>query len=502
MATAAQVRAALRRLLPKVNLESTTERMIRDLAAKELGGANLDAHKALIRDEINAYLTATAAAELEASATAATTAAATTSGRGDSEYVPTATERAAAEASDEDDDDDDDDSDFESDEEDDLTDGGRGRGRGGGAKRKRAPAGAAAKRARGGGGGGAAAAAAGPPGGASWRLGAGRKFARVENWKGSWRVDLREFYEARLGGVWGGERHKDGALLPGSKGIALSPHEWGLLAAALPAVGAALEGRDEGYSLQLSDTRRVTVGGFRGTMLAQVREYYQAQAGDWLPGKKGVALAPDALKDLARASDDITAALPAGAAAAPAAAAAAAPAAAPAGASGQGQQRGPAPAQGQAGPAAAAAGGGGGGAAASDGGEDFVDLGRGKRARINVYKNTKYVDLREFYQKDSAWLPGKKGISLVEADWQAVKGAMAAAAAAAEAKDLAFSVQLSGKRKLAVSEFKGTVYIGVREFYEKDGKELPGSKGLSMTTEQWGRLVAGAPALDALLAKA
>jgi hypothetical protein len=48
-------------------------------------------------------------------------------------------------------------------------------------------------------------------------------------------------------------------------------------------------------------------------------------------------------------------------------------------------------------------------------------------------------------QKDSAWLPGKKGISIVEGDWHAVKGAMAAASAAAEAKDLAFNVQLSGK---------------------------------------------------------
>lgn len=42
----------------------------------------------------------------------------------------------------------------------------------------------------------------------------------------------------------------------------------------------------------------------------------------------------------------------------------------------------------------------------------------------------------------------------------------------------------------------------MREFYEKDGKELPGAKGLSMTLEQWRRLVAGAARVDALFAAA
>jgi hypothetical protein len=130
-------------------------------------------------------------------------------------------------------------------------------------------------------------------------------------------------------------------------------------------------------------------------------------------------------------------------------------------------------------------------------------------------------------------LPGKKGIALAEADWDTVKGAMARATAAAEANDMAFSVALSGRwvagpavgpggergpreqeerrcgarssgqpraalcggsarsdacanltalhpspppparpsprRKLTVSEYRGTVYVGVREYYEKVG---------------------------------
>jgi len=87
---------------------------------------------------------------------------------------------------------DDDDDDFDDSSED---QGGKGKRKRGAGARGAAGGG---KKARGASGG--AAAAAGPEG-SSWRLGGGRKFVRVENWKGSWRVDLREFYE--VGGGWG-----------------------------------------------------------------------------------------------------------------------------------------------------------------------------------------------------------------------------------------------------------------------------------------------------------
>lgn len=227
-------------------------------------------------------------------------------------------------------------------------------------------------------------------------------------------------------------------------------------------------------------------------MLVQVREYYEKD-GAWLPGKKGVALAPDALRALADAAGAISAALPAAAfEAKPARAATTAAAAAPAAA---------------AGPAAAAAqqAGGASGAAAGassggEGGGSFVDLGGRKRASVNVFKGAKvrrvrsmlcapawrqegqrrasaslctpaatvsplnqptttqsqthahkptnkqqYVDLREYYEKGGELLPGKKGISIPGAEWDAVKSAMAAATAAAEARDLSFSVKLGAK---------------------------------------------------------
>jgi len=39
-------------------------------------------------------------------------------------------------------------------------------------------------------------------------------------------------------------------------------------------------------------------------------------------------------------------------------------------------------------------------------------------------------------------------------------------------------VQLSNKRRVTLSEFKGRSLVSIREFYVKDGKEMPSSKGV------------------------
>nr|ACG45190.1 RNA polymerase II transcriptional coactivator KELP [Zea mays] len=45
--------------------------------------------------------------------------------------------------------------------------------------------------------------------------------------------------------------------------------------------------------------------------------------------------------------------------------------------------------------------------------------------------------------------------------------------------------RLSSKRRVTLSEFKGRSLVSIREFYVKDGKEMPSAKGISMTMEQW-----------------
>lgn len=45
--------------------------------------------------------------------------------------------------------------------------------------------------------------------------------------------------------------------------------------------------------------------------------------------------------------------------------------------------------------------------------------------------------------------------------------------------------ELGKKRKVTIQDFKGRTFVSIREFYTKDGKELPSSKGISLTQEQW-----------------
>ncbi|KAL5993116.1 hypothetical protein ACLOJK_014037 [Asimina triloba] len=46
-------------------------------------------------------------------------------------------------------------------------------------------------------------------------------------------------------------------------------------------------------------------------------------------------------------------------------------------------------------------------------------------------------------------------------------------------------LQLSKNRRVSIRIWLGKVVVDIREFYTKDGKELPGKKGISLTMDQW-----------------
>jgi Transcriptional Coactivator p15 (PC4) len=47
------------------------------------------------------------------------------------------------------------------------------------------------------------------------------------------------------------------------------------------------------------------------------------------------------------------------------------------------------------------------------------------------------------------------------------------------------SFDLGSNRFVTVREFKGKKLVDIREFYQKDGKSLPGKKGISLQAGQF-----------------
>lgn len=59
---------------------------------------------------------------------------------------------------------------------------------------------------------------------------------------------------------------------------------------------------------------------------------------------------------------------------------------------------------------------------------------------------------------------------------------------------------LDDKKRVTISEFKGKVFVDIREFYEKDGELFPGKKGISLKPEHFAKLVEFIPQISAQLA--
>ncbi|KAF5634902.1 transcriptional Coactivator p15 family [Fusarium tjaetaba] len=59
--------------------------------------------------------------------------------------------------------------------------------------------------------------------------------------------------------------------------------------------------------------------------------------------------------------------------------------------------------------------------------------------------------------------------------------------------------ELSDKRRVGVSEFSKKTFVNIREYYDKDGKTLPGKKGISLSIEQYNAFLKAVPQINAAL---
>ncbi|KAL9567988.1 hypothetical protein ACKAV7_007816 [Fusarium commune] len=59
--------------------------------------------------------------------------------------------------------------------------------------------------------------------------------------------------------------------------------------------------------------------------------------------------------------------------------------------------------------------------------------------------------------------------------------------------------ELSNKRRVGVSDFSKKTFVNIREYYDKDGKTLPGKKGISLSIEQYNAFLKAVPHINAAL---
>ncbi|KAK6259169.1 Transcriptional coactivator p15 (PC4) [Theobroma cacao] len=61
--------------------------------------------------------------------------------------------------------------------------------------------------------------------------------------------------------------------------------------------------------------------------------------------------------------------------------------------------------------------------------------------------------------------------------------------------------EISKNRRVTVRNWQGKLWVDIREFYVKDGKQMPGKKGIALSLDQWNLLRDHVEEIDKALAE-
>jgi hypothetical protein len=72
------------------------------------------------------------------------------------------------------------------------------------------------------------------------------------------------------------------------------------------------------------------------------------------------------------------------------------------------------------------------------------------------------------------------------------------------ANNVGYFSDLGGNKILRVKDFKGKTYVDIREFYndKATGEQKPGTKGVMLNMEQWGKIVHSLEGIKAAIPEA
>ncbi|MED6125295.1 hypothetical protein PIB30_118820 [Stylosanthes scabra] len=123
--------------------------------------------------------------------------------------------------------------------------------------------------------------------------------------------------------------------------------------------------------------------------------------------------------------------------------------------------------------------------------------------RKQLVRNVVESYLLSFAAEDATVVAEQKPPELIAAPEDPREAALQLAKPKCEVKDDCDFVtfQLSNKRNVVVKKFKGTTLVSIREFFQKDGKQIPTSKGISLSSEQWSTFKKSVPAIEEAIAK-